>query len=134
MQISNELRTMILRRKPGHTLEAPFYQSREVFDLDVEAIFGRHWIYAGVEPDIPEPGDYFTVPIGRASVFVVRDDDMSIRAFHNVCRHRGRVSATATRAAWAISFARITSGRTTSRASSFSPSTWATISTAASTA
>ena len=89
MQISNELRTMILRRKPGHTLEAPFYQSREVFDLDVEAIFGRHWIYAGVEPDIPEPGDYFTVPIGRASVFVVRDDDMSIRAFHNVCRHRG---------------------------------------------
>ena len=89
MQISNELRTMILWRKPGHTLEAPFYQSREVFDLDVEAIFGRHWIYAGVEPDIPEPGDYFTVPIGRASVFVVRDDDMSIRAFHNVCRHRG---------------------------------------------
>src|SRR4249920_3930750 len=89
MQISNELRTTILRRKPGHTLEAPFYQSREVFDLDVEAIFGRHWIFAGVEPDIPEPGDYFTVPIGRASVFVVRDDDMSIRAFHNVCRHRG---------------------------------------------
>ena len=33
MQISNELRTMILRRKPGHTLEAPFYRSREVFDL-----------------------------------------------------------------------------------------------------
>ncbi len=55
----------------------------------MQAIFGRHWIYVGVEPDIPEPGDYFTVPMGRASIVVVRDDDMSIRAFHNVCRHRG---------------------------------------------
>ena len=55
----------------------------------MQAIFGRHWIFVGVEPDIPEPGDYFTVPLGRASVIVVRDDDMSIRAFHNVCRHRG---------------------------------------------
>ncbi|MGE0022655.1 MAG: aromatic ring-hydroxylating dioxygenase subunit alpha [Hyphomicrobium sp.] len=89
MQISNEMRAMILRRRPGYSLEAPFYQSKEVFDLDMKAIFGRHWIYVGVEPDIPEPGDYFTVPMARASVVVVRDDDMSIRAFQNVCRHRG---------------------------------------------
>lgn len=89
MQISNEMRAMILRRRQGYSLEAPFYQSKEVFDLDMKAIFGRHWIFVGVEPDIPEPGDYFTVPLGRASVVVVRDDDMSIRAFQNVCRHRG---------------------------------------------
>lgn len=134
MQISNELRAMILRRKPGHTLEAPFYQSREVFDLDVEAIFGRHWIYVGVEPDIPEPGDYFTVPIGRASVFVVRDDDMSIRAFHNVCRHRGARLCDGNKGSVGNIVCPITSGRTTSRASSSSASTWVTISTAASTA
>lgn len=89
MKLSDELRAMILRRRQGHSLEAPFYLSEQVFDLDMQAIFGRHWIYAGVEPDIPEPGDYFTVPLGRASVVVVRDEDMSIRAFHNVCRHRG---------------------------------------------
>ena len=89
MQISNELRAMILRRKPGCSLEAPFYQSRDVFDLDMKAIFGRHWIYAGTVADIPEPGDYFTVPLASASVIVLRDEDMSIRAFHNVCRHRG---------------------------------------------
>ncbi|MFA5951964.1 MAG: aromatic ring-hydroxylating dioxygenase subunit alpha [Hyphomicrobium sp.] len=89
MQISSDLRSMILRRKQGHSLEAPFYISKEVFDLDMQAIFGRHWIYVGVEPDILEPGDYFTVQLGRASVVVVRDDDMSIRAFYNVCRHRG---------------------------------------------
>lgn len=89
MQLSNELRAMILRRKPGFSLEAPLYQSKEVFDLDMAAIFGRHWIYAGTEADIPEPGDYFTVPMAGLPVVVVRDDDMSIRAFHNVCRHRG---------------------------------------------
>jgi glycine betaine catabolism A len=89
MQLSNELRAMILRRRPGYSLEAPFYQSKDIFDIDMKAIFGHHWIYVGVEPDIPEPGDYFTVPVGRTSVVVVRDDDMSIRAFHNVCRHRG---------------------------------------------
>lgn len=89
MHISNEMRAMISRRRPGYSLEAPFYQNKDVFDLDMQAIFGRHWIYVGVEPDIAEPGDYFTVPLGRASVVVLRDDDMSIRAFHNVCRHRG---------------------------------------------
>ena len=89
MQISNELRSMIARRRPGYSLEAPFYQSQEVFDLDMEAIFGRTWIYVGCEADIPEPGDYFTVPVGKTSVVVARDDDMSITAFHNVCRHRG---------------------------------------------
>ena len=89
MQLSNELRAMIGRRRSGYTLEAPFYQHKDVFELDMQAIFGRHWIFVGVEPDIPEPGDYFTVPLGRASIVVVRDDDMAIRAFHNVCRHRG---------------------------------------------
>lgn len=89
MHISNDLKAMILRRKPGFSLEAAFYQDQDVFDLDMQAIFGRHWIYAGVEPDIAEPGDYVTVPIANTSIVVVRDDDMSIRAFHNVCRHRG---------------------------------------------
>ena len=63
--------------------------SQQVFDLDMEAIFARHWIHVAVEPDIPEPGDYITVDVGRHSVVIVRDDDQQIRAFHNVCRHRG---------------------------------------------
>jgi Rieske 2Fe-2S family protein len=80
---------LLRRRKPGHTLEAPFYTSREIFDLDLDIIFGRHWIYAGVEPDMPESGDCMTVEIGAASVLMIRGEDMTIRAFHNVCRHRG---------------------------------------------
>lgn len=73
----------------GYSLEAPFYTSPEIFDLDVEAIFAKHWIFCAVEPEIPEPGDYVTVDIGPYSVIVVRDDDEGVRAFHNVCRHRG---------------------------------------------
>jgi Rieske 2Fe-2S family protein len=80
---------LLRRRKPGHTLEAPFYTSREIFDLDLDIIFGRHWIYVGVEPDMPESGDCMTVEIGAASVLMIRGEDMTIRAFHNVCRHRG---------------------------------------------
>jgi glycine betaine monooxygenase A len=80
---------LLRRRKPGYCLEAPFYTSREIFDLDLEIIFGRHWIYVGVEPDMPEPGDCMTVEIGAASVLMIRGEDMVVRAFHNICRHRG---------------------------------------------
>ena len=80
---------LVARRKPWHTLEAPFYRSEDIFRLDLELIFGRHWIYVGVEPDVPEPGDVMVVDIGRNSLLIVRDDDMQVRAFHNVCRHRG---------------------------------------------
>lgn len=80
---------LLAGRRAGYTLEAPFYTSREVFDLDLALIFGRHWIFVAVEGEIPEPGDYVTVEIGTASVIVVRDDDMKVAAFHNVCRHRG---------------------------------------------
>ena len=89
MPIPVAVETLIRRRKAGHTLEAPFYTSRDIFDLDLDVIFGRHWIYVGVEPDVPEPGDVMTLEIGKASILIVRGDDMEVRAFHNVCRHRG---------------------------------------------
>ncbi|MDN7879978.1 aromatic ring-hydroxylating oxygenase subunit alpha [Burkholderia aenigmatica] len=89
MKVSADIRALIERRKEGHSLEAPFYTSEDIFALDMEAIFRQHWIQVAVEPDIPEPGDYVTVELGSDSILIVRDDDMAIRAFHNVCRHRG---------------------------------------------
>lgn len=44
---------------------------------------------AGVTAEIPEPGDVRKVDIGTTSILLLRDDDMNVRAFHNVCRHRG---------------------------------------------
>lgn len=75
--------------RPGHTLPSAFYNSAEMFDIDLEVFFQKHWIVAGVTADIPEAGDVRVVDIGKASVLLLRDDDMEVRAFLNVCRHRG---------------------------------------------
>ncbi|MEP7089181.1 MAG: aromatic ring-hydroxylating dioxygenase subunit alpha [Nocardioidaceae bacterium] len=83
------LADLIAARVPMRPLAAPFYTDREVFDADLSAIFGRSWIFVGNEAEIPEPGDYRTVEIGAWSVILVRDDDEEVRAWHNVCRHRG---------------------------------------------
>ena len=83
------LADLIAARVPGRPLPAPFYTDREVFEADVAAIYRRHWIFVGHDAEIPEPGDYRTVEIGTTSVILVRDDDEEVRAFHNVCRHRG---------------------------------------------
>lgn len=80
---------LVAAYRPGHSLQADFYNSPEMFDVDLEVFFQRHWIVAGVTADIPEPGDVRVVDIGKASVLILRDDDGEIRAFLNVCRHRG---------------------------------------------
>ncbi|WP_034410487.1 aromatic ring-hydroxylating oxygenase subunit alpha [Derxia gummosa] len=84
-----KIRELIANRRPGYCLDAPFYTDEAIYKLDIEAIFGKHWIYVGVEPEVAEAGDFLTVEIGGESVLVVRHDDGSLRAFHNVCRHRG---------------------------------------------
>lgn len=61
------------------------------FERERERIFSRAWLLAGHARDLPRPGDYiersFDVP--NASVLIVRGTDGRIRAFHNICRHRG---------------------------------------------
>ena len=89
MLLSPEIRNLISNRRKGYTLEAPFYLSAEINALDIAEIFGKHWIFVAVEPDIAEAGDYIRVEVGHNSVIIVRDDDMNVKAFHNVCRHRG---------------------------------------------
>ncbi|SMY11436.1 aromatic ring-hydroxylating oxygenase subunit alpha [Brevibacterium jeotgali] len=76
-------------RRAGHSLEGPFYTDPDFYQRDLEAVFHRSWIFAASVAELPEPGDYVTLDIGRASVILIRDDDERIRAHHNVCRHRG---------------------------------------------
>jgi glycine betaine catabolism A len=85
----SDIAALVERRQDGYSLEAPFYGSQEVFDLDMDAIFGRHWLFCATEAEIPEAGDYVTIDLGRYSLIVLRDDDEEVRAMHNVCRHRG---------------------------------------------
>jgi Rieske 2Fe-2S family protein len=79
---------LIARRRAGYMLERPFYTDPVIFQTDLDLIFGRHWIFVGIEPDIAEPGDVMTVNIGGNAILICRDDDGAIHAMHNVCRHR----------------------------------------------
>ncbi|HLY58983.1 MAG TPA: aromatic ring-hydroxylating dioxygenase subunit alpha [Stellaceae bacterium] len=65
------------------------YSSPDFAAREFDRVFARTWLVVGRTGEIPESGDYFTHEIGRESVLVVRQDDGSIRAFHNVCQHRG---------------------------------------------
>ena len=76
-------------RRPGYTLPAGLYTRQDVFEADVEAIFHGHWIASASNADVPEPGDVYAVDVGRSSIAILRDDDGTVRAFHNVCSHRG---------------------------------------------
>ena len=80
---------LVQRRVAGQSLEAAFYTDDEVYERDLDVIFARNWIFVAAAAEVPEPGDYLTVDVGARSVIVVRDDDEQVRAWHNVCRHRG---------------------------------------------
>ncbi len=65
--------------------------SPELFELERDRIFRRVWLNVGREEDLPEPGSYIVrdLAIAKTSVLLVRGKDSKIRAFYNVCRHRG---------------------------------------------
>ena len=71
------------------TLPGPAYHSQETYALERERVFYRNWIYVGRASRIARPGAWMRVEIADESILVVRGKDEQIRAFYNVCRHRG---------------------------------------------
>lgn len=86
---TEEVRRWLQRRQPGWSLPQTFYTSEAVYRADLAGIWRRGWLFAGHTCEIPAPGDYFTLEVDRDSLVVVHGEDGAIRAFHNVCRHRG---------------------------------------------
>lgn len=80
---------LLASRRLGHTLPAVLYTTRAVWIADLDAIFSNHWIAVGVACDVPEAGDVIALDIGPSSIVILRDEDGGLRAFHNVCSHRG---------------------------------------------
>ena len=78
--LHRDLTALVDSRAAGHSLEAPFYTSQDVFDLDMAAIWTKHWLFVAAEAELPEPGDFVTVQVGPTSVIIVRDDDEQVRA------------------------------------------------------
>lgn len=80
---------LVARQPKGHSLLQPFYRSEEVFRRDVERVFMRHWLCVGHVSMAAEPGAYFLANYAEESVIIIRGEDKNLRAFANVCRHRG---------------------------------------------
>ncbi len=79
----------LAERVEGMTLPRGPYVDHDVFAAEMERIFLRTWLFAGHTCEIPEPGDFFTLALGPESLIVVRDQNGTVRAHFNVCRHRG---------------------------------------------
>ncbi len=73
----------------GWTLPATWYSDESVWGLERERIFARTWQYAGRAEQVLEQGSYFVSQAGHVPILVVRGQDEVLRAFVNVCRHRG---------------------------------------------
>ena len=71
------------------TLPTAWYRDAEIFNLEKERIFCREWTAVCREEELPQPGDHQVLDVLGESVLLVRNREGELRAFYNVCRHRG---------------------------------------------
>ncbi|WP_371542637.1 aromatic ring-hydroxylating dioxygenase subunit alpha [Streptomyces sp. NBC_00554] len=76
--------SVFLPTLPGH-----YYTDPAVFELEKRNIFEKQWMYVCRAEDVPTPGRFVRTALGDETVLVVRGRDQKLRAFLNVCRHRG---------------------------------------------
>jgi Rieske 2Fe-2S family protein len=91
MRDTRSIRELIACQKSGWSLEQRFYTDPEIYALELDSIITCNWIFAGHQSQLAEPGDYLVHKVANESAIVVRGDDGEIRAFANVCRHRGSI-------------------------------------------
>jgi glycine betaine catabolism A len=66
-----------------------YFVSPEIFADERKKIFSREWLFVGHQSQIPQSGDFFLATITGESLIIIRDSNLEIRGFFNVCRHRG---------------------------------------------
>src|SRR2546423_13038683 len=71
------------------TLPRRYYVAAEIYAEEQERIFAQRWVCVGRAAEVGAAGDYVLRSIAGESVIVVRGQDGAVRAFYNVCRHRG---------------------------------------------
>jgi Rieske 2Fe-2S family protein len=86
---ASDLAPLLDLRHDGHGMPRPFYVDEALYAAEMEKIWRQGWIFAGFAFEIPKPGDFLTLALDTSPVLVIRGDDGQVRAFHNVCRHRG---------------------------------------------
>ena len=74
--------------EPGR-IHRRLYTDPAIFDLEMERLFGRAWLFVGHESQIKKPGDFITTDLGKYPVIMTRHTDNSVRVLINRCTHRG---------------------------------------------
>jgi len=79
----------------GHARGLPneAYVDEAWFALEQRRLFRSTWMLVGFVRDVPQAGDVLPTTVAGCPILLVRDDDGAVRAFHNVCRHRGAILA-----------------------------------------
>ncbi len=86
-----DILALLNNRRPGYSLPGELYADPDVFRMDLDKIWYKHWLFAIPACEIPKSGNYVVYNVINYTVIIVRGDDGVIRAFHNSCRHRGSV-------------------------------------------
>lgn len=83
------IEALVRDQRPGYSLDQRFYTDPDIYALELERIVYRNWFLAGHESEFADPGDFRVFEAAGESAIVLRDGDGALRAFANVCRHRG---------------------------------------------
>ncbi|MCE2517909.1 MAG: aromatic ring-hydroxylating dioxygenase subunit alpha [Alphaproteobacteria bacterium] len=72
-----------------HSMPGWYYSDPSLFEIEKKHVLSAGWMCSGHSSEIPKPGMYYTVTLADEAVVVLRDRDGKLRAYSNVCRHRG---------------------------------------------
>ncbi len=73
----------------GHSIPGSRYTSKEFAEQEWEQMWTKAWLLLGRESELPNYGDWQMEEVGPESIIMVRQEDGSVKAFYNVCQHRG---------------------------------------------
>jgi len=90
MLSQTETLSLLAARRKDYALQRDLYCDSGVFQQDLDHVFYKEWLFAIPSCEIPKTGNFATLQIGAYPVVITRGADGMIRAFHNVCRHRGQ--------------------------------------------
>ncbi|MEU9015811.1 aromatic ring-hydroxylating dioxygenase subunit alpha [Streptomyces sp. NPDC048479] len=74
--------------KQGRGLPLSWYTGQGILDLEQQRLFRASWQYIGSADQVREPGQFVTAEVAGIPVVIVRDNEGTLNAFHNICRHR----------------------------------------------
>ena len=85
----NSIKELLNHQQEDWSLDQRFYKDMSIFDLEKHNIFYNSWIFIGHESQIPNKGDFFVYKLLDEEIIVLRNKENKVKAFFNVCRHRG---------------------------------------------